>query len=172
MYTQATQQSWSISQKVFKAKCEELTNLLCKQSFTFPAFSGYEASELEMEQNQDKIFVQKIVEIEHHEVISDAVGNWLELQNSFLQQLDEHPLYKDKTLTYRKRLVKRYKLAHSNAQLEASDEIKSSKSLYNNTMLDQPTKMDNITPPIEYKNGLIHDAMDDDDLDLKWRVKI
>lgn len=171
VYVQATQQSWSISQQAFRAKCEELTTLLCKKEFTFPTFSGHEASELEVELHHDKLFVQKIVEIEHHEMIPDAVGNWLELQNSFLEQLDEYPLYKEKTVTYQNQLVKKYKLAHSSAQLEAIDAIKSSKLLYNKTMQEQPLNMGNDIPPIEYKNGLIHDAMDDDDRDLKWRVE-
>lgn len=171
VYAQATQQSWSISQKVFVAKCEELTTLLCKKEFTFPLFSGYEASEFEVEIYQDRPFVQKIAEIEHHEMIPDAVGNWLELQNSLLEQLDEYPLYKDKTVIYQNQLVKKYKLAHSSAQLEATDTIKSSKLLYNKTMQEQPLNMGNDTPPIEYKNGLIHDAMDDDERNLEWKVE-
>jgi len=171
VYAQATQHSWSISQQSFRAKCEELTALLCKREFTFPTFSGYEASELEVELHHDKLFVQKIAEIEHHEMIPDAVGNWLELQNSFLAQLDEYPLYKDKTVTYQNQLVRKFKLAHSSAQIEAVDVIKSSKLLYNKTMQEQPLNMGNDIPPIEYKNGLIHDAMDDDERDLKWRVE-
>jgi len=171
VYSQATQQSWSISHQAFAEKCEELTALLCKKEFTFPVFSGYEASELEVELHQDRPFVQKIAEIEHHEMIPDAVGNWLELQNSLLEQLDEYPLYKDKTVTYQNQLVKKYKLAHSSAQLEAIDAIKSSKLLYNKTMQEQSLNMGNDIPPIEYKNGLLQDAMDDDERDLKWKVE-
>ncbi|MFY0664457.1 MAG: adenylate cyclase [Natronospirillum sp.] len=171
VYTQANQQSWSIKYQEFAAKCEELTALLCKKEFTFPSFSGYEASDLEVELHQDRPFVQKIAEIEHHDMIPDAVGNWLELQNSLLEQLDEYPLYKDKTVTYQNQLVKKYKLAHSSAQLEVMDAITSSKLLYNKTIGEQPLNMGNDIPPIEYKNGLIHDAMDDEERDLKWRVK-
>ena len=171
VYAQATQHSWSISQQAFRTKCEELTALLCKREFTFPVFSGYEASELEVEIHQDQLFVQKIAEIEQHAMIPDAIGNWLELQNSFLEQLDEYPLYKDKTVTYQNQLVKKYKLSYSSAQLESVDAIKSSKLLYNKTMQEQPLNMGNDIPPIEYKNGLIHDAMDDDERDLKWRVE-
>lgn len=171
VYAQATQQAWGIKQQAFAAKCEELTTLLCKKEFTFPAFSGHEASELEVELHQDRPFVQKIAEIEHQEMIPDAIGNWLELQNSLLEQLDEYPLYKEKTVTYQNQLVKKYKLAHSSAKLEAADAIKSSKLLYNKTIGEQPLNMGNDIPPIEYKNGLIHDAMDDEDRNLKWKVE-
>ena len=104
-------------------------------------------------------------------MIPDAVGNWLELQNSLLEQLDEYPLYRDKTVKYQNQLVKLYKLAHSSAQLEATDTIKSSKLLYNRIISEQPLSMENDIPPIEYKNGLIHDAMDDEERDLKWKVE-
>ncbi|PSU57596.1 hypothetical protein [Photobacterium phosphoreum] len=170
VYAQANQQSWSIKKQDFVAKCEELTALLCKKEFTFPIFTGYEASEFEVELYQDHHFVKKISDIEHHEMISDAVGNWLEFQNSLSEQLDEYPLYKDKTISYQNQLVKKYKLAYSSAQLEATDSIKSSKLLYNKTISEQPLNMGNDIPPIEYKNGLIHDAMDDEYRDLKWRV--
>jgi hypothetical protein len=171
VYAQATQQSWSIKHQDFVAKCEELTALLCKREFTFPVFSGYEASELEVKLHQDRPFVQKITEIEHHEMITDAVGNWIELQNSLLEQLDEYPLYKDKTNKYQNQLVKKYKLAYSSALIETTDSIKSSKLLYNKTIGEQPLNMGNDIPPLEYKNGLIHDAMDDEERDLKWRVE-
>lgn len=171
VYAQATQQSWNIKHEGFSAKCEELTAHLCKKEFTFPVFSGDEASELDVELHQDRPFVQKITEIEHHEMISDAVGNWIELQNSLFEQLDEFPLYKDKTITYQNQLVKKYKLAYSSAQLEATDSIKSSKLLYNKTIGENPLNMGNDIPPLEYKNGLIHDAMDDEDRDLKWKIE-
>ncbi|WP_429152684.1 hypothetical protein [Aeromonas veronii] len=171
VYTQATQQSWHIKHSEFSAKCEELTSLLCKKTFTFPTFSGYEASDLEVELHQDRPFVQKISEIEHHQMIPDAVGNWLELQNSLLEQLDEYPLYRDKTVMYQNQLVRKFKLEHSSAQLKARDAIRSSKLLYNKIIGEQPLNMGNDIPPIEYKNGLIHDAMDDEDRDLKWKVE-
>ena len=171
VYAQATQQSWSIKHQEFVAKCEELTALLCKKEFTFPVFSGFEASDLEIELHQDRPFVQKITEIEHHEMIPDAVGNWIELHNSLHEQLDEYPLYKDNTIRYQNQLVKKYKLAYSSAQLEATDSIKSSKLLYNKTIGELPLNMGNDIPPLEYKNGLIHDAMDDEERDLKWRVE-
>ncbi|MBU1417369.1 MAG: hypothetical protein KKI15_02670 [Proteobacteria bacterium] len=171
VYAQANQQSWSIKHQEFSAKCEELTALLCKKEFTFPVFSGYEASEPEVELHQDRPFVQKIAEIEHHQMIPDAVGNWLELQNSLIEELDESALYKDKTIAYQNQLVKKYKLAYSSAQLEASDVIKSSKLIYNKTIGEQPLNMGNDIPPLEYKNGLIHDAMDDEERDIKWKVE-
>ncbi|MDI5831609.1 hypothetical protein [Shewanella xiamenensis] len=170
VYAQATKRNWSINKQEFTIKCEELTALLCKKEFTFPIFSGYEASDRDVKLYKNRTFVQKIEEIEHHEMIPDAVGNWLEFQNSLVEELDESALYKDKTVSYQNQLVKKYKLAYSSAQLEAKDTIKSSKLLYNRTIAEQPLNMGNDIPPIEYKNGLMHDAMDDEERNLKWKV--
>lgn len=172
VYGQANTTSWTVNAKDFFAKCQDLTSLLHRKDFTFPVFSCSEATESQVESYQDRLFVQKIKEIEHFEVISDAVGNWLELQNSLLDQLDGYPLYKDKTIIYQKRLIKAFRREYSSAQLQATDSIKSSKLLYNKTMNEHPLNLDSDTPPIEYKNGLIHDAMDNEDFCLKWRVDL
>ena len=171
VYSQADKNTWTINYREFSAKYEELTSLLCKREFTFPFFEGYEPTNNEIEKYNQSPFVQKIVDIEHHEMISDAVGHWLELQNSLLEQLDEYPLYKKKTEIYQKKLISRFRVAHSSASLNATDVIKSSKLLYNNTIIEQPLNMDTLTPPIEYRNGLLHDAMDNEKLNLKWKVE-
>ena len=171
VYNQGEQTSWRITYTEFCAKQEELTSVYCKKKFPFPPFVGDEASSSQVEQHQDKPFVKKIYDIDYSEVIPDAVGNWIELQNSLIAEFDESPIYKNKTKDYQKQLVKRYKLHYSSAQLGVKNKTESSKLLYNDTIAEPPLNLGNDTPPIEYKNGLIHDAMDRDELDLKWKVE-
>ncbi len=171
IYDQADKCSWEVEQARFSATCEELTALYCRKEFTLPPFTGHEASELEVTQHHDNLFVQKINDIEHCDVIPDAIGNWLELQNSLIEELDEYPLYRERTKAYQKQLIKRFELNYSTAQLESDEPIKDSKILYNRTIAEQPLTLGNNTPPIEYKNGLIHDAMDDEERKLKWKVE-
>ncbi|MDK9838545.1 hypothetical protein [Klebsiella michiganensis] len=171
VYEQANYSSWEISSKLFNAKCEELTSLFHKKEFTFPQFNGYEPTELEIEKYQEKLFVKKIIDIEHHAMIPDAIGNWVELQNSLIEELDEYPLYAKKTKAYQKQIIKRFFINYSSAQINIKDQLKDSKILYNNTINEIPFNMGNDIPPIEYKNGLIHDAMDDDDKNIKWKIE-
>ncbi|MCH2547117.1 MAG: hypothetical protein MK052_05875 [Alphaproteobacteria bacterium] len=171
VYSQADKQYWKITQAAFSAKCEELTSVYCKKEFTFPPFTGNEAFDIDVQQHQEKLFVQKIKQIEHHNVIPDAIGNWIELQNSLNEQLHEYPIYKEKTKSYQKQIIKRFNLLYSSAQLKLSDPKKESKIFYNDTIAELPMSLENNTPPIEYKNGLIHDAMDDEEQDLKWKIE-
>lgn len=171
VYDEADSTHWEISKAAFDAKLEELTATYCRKEFTFPRFEGIEATEEDVAQYEDALFVRKIRDIEHHEVVPDAVGNWIELNNSLNEQLDEYPIYRQKTLEYQKKLIKRFKSLFSTAKLKCTDSLHDSKIFYNEIICDLPINMDAITPPTEYKNGLIHDAMDDSELDLKWNVE-
>lgn len=171
IYNQGNKQNWCITKKVFDAKCEELTSLLSKKEFTFPSFRGIDASPEKIIQYEDKLFVKKIHEIEYDEVLADAVGNWIELSNSLEQELDEYPLYREKTKAYQKDLIKKFKMKYSTAKLNPGESLRKSKILYNDVIGENPLLIDNYTPQMAYKNGLIHDAMDNVDLNIKWKVE-
>jgi hypothetical protein len=171
VYAQADKTSWQIKGQHFKAKCEELTALFHKKEFTFPPFNGYDPTKSEIERYKEKLFVRKIRDIDHHPMIPDAIGNWLELQNSLLEQLDEYPLYAEHTKKYQEKVIKRFTINYSSAQLSMTDSVKDSKLFYNKSITEFPFMLGQETPPIEYKNGLIHDAMDDEEKNLKWRIE-
>lgn len=172
VYESADDQNWEINKRSFDEKLEELTSIYCRKKFTFPDFTGREATADELSQRQEAVFVQKIIDIAHHEVIPDAVGNWIELQNAIMEELDGFPQFRDKTVKYQRTLVKRLKLNHETACLNCISPLRDSKIFYNNTIAEVPLSLDaEVITPIEYKNGLIHDAMDDGDLDLKWKVE-
>ncbi|WEJ91983.1 MAG: hypothetical protein P0Y63_13590 [Klebsiella huaxiensis] len=171
VYAQANKTSWKINGKSFNAKCEELTALFHKKEFTFPLFNGYDPTKSELEKHQEKLFVKKIIDIDHHPMIPEAIGNWLELQNSLLEQLDEYPLYAEHTKKYQNKIIKRFMVDYSSAQLSMTNTERDSKLFYNNSITALPFMLGQETPPIEYRNGLIHDAMDDEERDLKWRIE-
>lgn len=171
VYSLADKKSWEVKKTAFDAKCEELTAMYCKKEFTFPPFFGYEATDIEVETHQTKLFVQKIHDIDHHIVIADAVSNYIEFQNSLCDELYEYPLYASKTRNYQKQIIKRLLLNYSSAQLKAIDYLKESKIFYNDTMAEAPLFLDNFSPPIEYKNGIIQDAMDDKSVNMKWKIE-
>lgn len=171
VYDNTHSHAWEVKQTQFVAKCEELTSTYCKKEYTFPTFEGYEATKEQISTYQDSLFVKKIVEIDHHEVIPDAIGNWLELNNSLNKELDEYPLFRKKTDDYQKKLIKRFKLNHSTAKLSCTAPARDSKLFYNQIISEIPLNIESDIPPIEYKNGLIHDAMDTEEQDLHWKVE-
>lgn len=170
IYDLATEDKWCIQEREFIAEREKLTGYYCRKTITIPQFQGIRASEDDIKNYEEKLFVKKIKDIQYEKVLPEAVGNWIELRNTLNEEFDENPLYKNETLNYQKKLINRFKNFYNDAQLEEGEYIKKSKHLYNSFIKDPPISIDNTIPPIEYKNGLIHDAMDNEANNIKWRV--
>lgn len=170
VYGAATEASWSITKQEFDNCCVELTSTYSRKEFTFPQFLGVEASKGDIEKHEDALFIKKINYIEYPEVIPEAIGNWLELQNSLSEQLDQYPLYREKTQQYQVEIIKRFRLRHKTAKIRCDDHISDSQIFYNDTVTEAPINMGTDAPPMAYRNGLFHDAMNDPDLELHWWV--
>lgn len=163
IYNLGNKESWRISYGEFKAKCEDLTSNLCRKEFTFPDFQGLIATEQDVAKNVTKKFVSKIQDINYTEVIPEAVGNWLEFTKSLNEDLDNSPVYKEKTKSYQAQLISQYKARYRTAQIRSEDP----RILYNEITGNTPQAINNYTPHVAYRNGVMHDAMDSND-DLKW----
>lgn len=172
VYENADYTQWEISKTAFDAKCVDLTAIYCLKQFTLPSFSGHVATEKELALHDEKLFVQKIQYIEYEEVIPEAVGNWIELHNSLNEELDGAPQFRTTTNQYQHQLISQFKRRHAKAKRNFTDPIHDSQDLYDDVIGESPAAIEGYpNPPLEYKNGLIHDAMDDDEYDLQWRVE-
>ncbi len=171
IYESFAENKWCINKDAFIERREQLTAKYCKNTIPIPQFQGTKASEEDIKNYEDKLFVRKIKDIQYEKVLPDAVGNWIELRNTLNEELDENPLYKNETIKYQNQLITRFNYSYSNAQLETGDNITRSKRLYNNVIGEPPLPIDNITPHLAYKNGLIQDAMDNENINIKWKVE-
>lgn len=163
IYNLGNKESWRISYGEFKAKCEDLTSNLRRKEFTFPDFQGLIATEQEVAKNATKKFVSKIQDINYQEVISEAVGNWLEFTKSLSEDLDNSPVYREKTKGYQVELISIYKTKYRKARRNSTNSC----DLYDDIIGSEPLLIGSDRPHIAYRNGVMHDAMDNND-DLKW----
>lgn len=171
VYESADSTQWEITKSAFHAKCEELTSTYCRKQFTLPAFSGREATEEELSLHEEKLFVQKIQCIEYDDVVPEAVGNWIELHNSLNEELDGAPQFRNTTNQYQSQLIKQFKRKYAKEKRNCTNSIRNSQNLYDDIIGEVPAPIEGYqSPPLEYKNGLIHDAMDDEEQNLQWRV--
>ena len=171
VYANVNSKSWSISKNNFKDKLIELTAIYHKQSFTFPQLKIRDASKEEIMQYDGKLFVKKIKDIEYDEKIPGAVGDWIEYANSIDTELDEHPTFESKTKDYRELLLRKFRYKYDNALLDDASVLIKSKRLYNTVMDEPPPHLDQIDPGYVFRNGMMHDIMDDDENKTKWRVE-
>lgn len=166
IYELGNKEVWSISYSIFQEKLIDLTSRFSRKEFTFPEFKGIVATTQEVTENETKVFVEKIKDINYEEVIPEAIGNWLEFTKSLFQDLDNSPVYHEKIQNYQSELIFQYKGKHRNAKRNNGNP----QNLYDEIIYSEPLLIDNYRPPLAYRNGIMHDAMDTN-TDLKWDTK-
>ncbi|WP_426243542.1 hypothetical protein [Psychrobacter sp. TWP2-1-2] len=173
VYEKMGEDSWSINQHDFKDKLEELTSKYSRGKFSFPPFTGELATDIDLLKHNEYLFVQKIKDIEHYDEIPEAVGNYAEFTNILLEESVRSPKYREITKTYKSNLIRKFKRKHQNSSLlhPNHSRIDCAKILYNE-FIDEPAEQvqECEMTPKPYKNGLIHNSMDDENDGLKWEI--
>ncbi|HDR1156069.1 TPA: hypothetical protein QB234_000758 [Pasteurella multocida] len=165
LYGESKSACWEIKYERFKEILIHITSTYAQKTFTFPNFTGQSASEDEIDKNKTKLFVTKILDIDYEDVLPEAIGNWLEVVNSLMLDLDNSPIYQNMTNDYQRQLISMFKSRFSTASRNKHNP----KDLYDEVIGTPPSSMkDQGTPHLAYKNGLLHHAMDDSLQGLKW----
>lgn len=170
IYEQANNTEWVIKKPLFDQQRESLTARWGPTLFTIPDFSHRDATDKEVETYITELFVQKIREIEYEDVLPEAVGNWLELRNALIEELHGYPQFRDTVIRYREQWIKAFIAKYRSAARKQGSSI--SQDLYDQVTSESPFGIDGYpNPDFAFRNGLIHDVMDDEEQQLKWRVE-
>jgi len=172
VYEQSDKKSWIIDKNSFDQKSKSLTARFGPSPFTVPDFTLRDATDEELEQYLDARFVQKINEIEYPDVLPEAIGNWLELINSLNEELNGFPQFRNTATRYREQLIKTFNRKYSSACRKSGCSFNNSKDLYDEFISAQPFGIEGYeNPDFVFRNGLIHEAMDDKESNLKWKTE-
>ncbi|ANE56124.1 hypothetical protein [Methylomonas sp. DH-1] len=172
VYEQANSTEWIIEKAEFDQKREALTAKWGPTPFTIPNFSQRDATEEEIETHITALFAQKICEIEYERVLPEAIGDWLDFINSSIEELHGHPQYMKMVERYREQWIRAFFAKYRSASRKQGSSKLISQYLYDQVISEAPFGIDGYpNPDFVFRNGLIHDAMDDEERDLKWRVE-
>jgi len=172
IYEQASSAEWVIEKSAFDQKRESLVAKWGPTPFTIPDFSQRNATEEEIEAHITALFAQKICLIEYEFVLAEAIGDWLEFINSSIEELHGYPQYMKMVERYREQWIRTFSAKYRSASRKQGSSTAISQDLYDQVISEAPFGIDGYpNPDFVFRNGLIHDAMDDEDRDLKWRVE-
>lgn len=172
IYEQANNAEWVIKKPLFDQQRESLTARWGPTLFTIPDFSHRDATDKEVETYITELFVQKIREIEYEDILPEAIGNWLELRNALIEELHGYPQFRDTVNHYREQWIKVFLAKYRSATRKQSSSTSISQDLYDQVTSESPFGIDGYpNPDFAFRNGLIHDVMDDEEQQLKWRVE-
>lgn len=171
IYEQASCTEWVIEKSAFVQKSESLTAKWGPSLFTIPDFTVRDATDEEVDIYITEKFAQKILEIEYDNVLPEAIGSWLELRNSLFEELNGYPQFRDTVNSYREQWIRMFLAKYRMSCRKSGCLVAISKDLYDQVTSEPPFGISGYqSPDLVFRNGLIHDAMDDDEKGLKWRV--
>lgn len=172
IYEKADKSSWVIDKATFDQKRESLTAKFGPCLFTIPDFIQRNATDEELEEHISAIFAKKISEIDYAEVLPEAIGNWLELRNSLIKELHGLPQFRITASNYQEQIISAFNAKYRTACRKQGCPISNSKDLYDQVTSEPPFGIDGYTnPDLVFRNGLIHDAMDDEERNIQWKVE-
>ena len=172
IYEQANDIEWVIDKTAFDQKREALTAKWGPTLFTIPDFDARDATDNEVDTYITELFARKIIEIKYEDVLPDAVGSWLELRNAVIEELNGYPQFRGVVNKYRERWIKTFSAKYRSSCRKKGCPVDISQDLYDQVISETPFGIEGYpNPDLVFRNGLIHDAMDNDKLDLKWRIK-
>ncbi|HIF9365922.1 TPA: hypothetical protein ACX6RZ_001876 [Photobacterium damselae] len=172
IYEQANGAEWVINKAAFDQKREALTAKWGPTLFTIPDFTDRDATEEEVEVYITELFAKKILEIEYEDILPEAIGSWLELRNSLIEELNGYPQFRDTVRRYQEQWIRSFSAKCRMASRKQGCFTAISQDLYDEVTSEMPFGIEGYPhPDFVFRNGLIHDAMDDDKRNLKWKVE-
>jgi hypothetical protein len=170
------QNSWEISYSDFESKVQEFTSKYCKDTRQFPCkymkTDQPSAQAIVPEDHADKLFVKKILDIEYKEMVSAAIDDYLYASRTVLDDLGAYEVPVRHYEVFAKNVLDQYNPRYRQALRKVINVIKDSQSFYDEIMGEQPPSFPSFeTPPLSFKNGVIHMHTDDLSKGIKWRLE-
>jgi len=175
-----TSNGWEITYQFFQARATSLLEEFNSKTVIFPStYRSVMATSDEETEHSDYTFVKKIEEINHKEVKSDAISDFIYTRKTIFEELTKYQLSIQHYANYEKEIHDTYKSKYSTASLETNiaNLTKKSKIFYNEVIgADSPNFIKFNDTPKRFKNGLLHQMADDDgdmnERKIIWKLKV
>ncbi|MCK4629118.1 MAG: hypothetical protein KAT56_08945 [Sedimentisphaerales bacterium] len=165
-------QSWVIRYEDFCTKVTDLTETYRKGTRIFPSVTIPKLNDQQLQEHDKHLFIQKILDIKHHEAVPEAVNDYLVAIKTVREEFKNYSVPVPRTDKYTRDIVRRFRTQFRQHSLNCSKVIKDSKIFYDAVMLDTPLGFEGFDITCsEFRNGLLHSEMDDETKNLKWRLE-
>lgn len=165
---------WEVNKEIFEDFLQTLAPSYIESNFIpLPIeFARKNPSDEEKNYLVDKIFINKIKEIDYDSVVSRAITDYWKTDMTIINYFKDNPLYLQSLDSYRATLEERlfYNKEEYKLKLYKEDGITLSKNFYNSVMLWEPIDFESIKRNQDFfQRGIVHNIMDE--TDLNWKVE-
>lgn len=167
--------SWEIGYDEFATKVRGLSSQYCKGTTQFPVkylHANQALSPEAVEARKDQPFVRKILDIQYEKVIPDAIVHYLYASQTALHEFREYEVPGSHYRVFAKNVLDQFSPRYRKALRNVSEVIKDSQDFYDDVMMEPPPNFPGFeTPPVSFKNGVLHMHSNDSSKDIKWRLE-
>jgi hypothetical protein len=168
-------QNWEITYEEFEKKVGDLITLFCRETRVFPR-KHFDRAQLpdfqQLEAHREHAFVQKIRDIEYHEVIPMAVKEYTGAVRTVNEEFRNYEVPPSRTENYANEIIQVFESRHRTASRRCTDVVVDSQNFYDEITVEAPREFEGFdTLPTAFRNGILHMQLDDVDKQLYWRLK-
>lgn len=162
---------WEISYAEFEAKIGDLNATYNNETRQFPRKHFSPRNSADNSAARDDLFVKKIRDIEYPEMICGAIHDYEATMETLDQEFKTYAVNPATVESYSIDLEKRFLADYRIACRKCLDESIDSKNLYDTTIANPASALPGFgDTPDGFRNGLLHQRMDNPEADLKWRL--
>ncbi|MWP49656.1 MULTISPECIES: hypothetical protein [unclassified Gilliamella] len=169
------QDGWEITNSQFTEEVRKINSLYQNGQHIFPKIK--KSADLDHTKYVDKLFIKKINEISHHEVLTEAINDYVYANAIIWKELKGLQKSYEYYLEYQNQLKRKHnsKYREKCAELKLNadhDIVISSQCFYDHLMGDDPQLLCPYTnTPIDFRNGVYHILADDDNDNIHWKLR-
>ncbi|MFZ6770466.1 hypothetical protein ACO0LM_25705 [Undibacterium sp. Di26W] len=165
-------QRWEITGEEFDVYLQDLYTLFCRESHTFPSAHYDDFDPTTIPSPSYDHFVQKILDIDHHKHVADAIHHYHTTINTISDLFGDHTIYVKDLLEFKKQVAKKFDLEYDSACLSYEPTINNSKIFYIKVMLSQPPNFRGFEDsPSWFRNGVLHLRMNNHPDQFQWMLQ-
>lgn len=168
--------SWEITEKEFTCKVNSLVNIFRSGTIIFPSkYSEIRITEDEEQEQLDQLFIKKIDDIEYNEVKSEAISDYIQTNQTILNELKNHSINKEYYDNYEEEIKRTYDSKHRVFSRKSNSNtcIDDSKDFYESIIgVDAPTFFNFSNTPKYFRNGFVHGMANEKEKNIIWKLKV
>lgn len=173
-----TSKGWKITYVDFSAKASALGEEFASTTKIFPKkFSNSKIGDAEKTAYSDYVFVEKIKDIEYHDVVNEAITDFVNTRKTITEELTQHKIGKSHYENYENEIHRSYSIKHRTASRN-TDHTKlnsDSQNFYDDIIGSPVPDFRNFNDtPLFFRNGLLHEIANSDDgeKNIVWKLNV
>lgn len=169
------EKEWEITYDEFNAKVSDLIRVFKKNSYVFPRKHfdiGHAAPTEDIDKHLGYRFVKKIREIDHHDVVYDAIRDYLGAVQSLNEDFKHHYVFKERMDAFIDDLISIFKARHRIECRKTNPTSLDAQNFYDAFITEESRDFSGFERPHRgFKNGLLHTQIDDETKSLQWKLE-